>query len=122
MAASTDSAGQNLRITIHDGVGEKITEVNFQTLPEKCVWSGSRKIYCALPREILPEQIWPDAYLRGETSTIDRIVVFEVEKREIREVFNQENFDMANPLVTRDESHLFFVNRRDGTLWGLQLK
>ncbi|TSD05025.1 MAG: hypothetical protein Greene071436_8, partial [Parcubacteria group bacterium Greene0714_36] len=52
----------------------------------------------------------------------DRIVAIDRMTRAISPVFDEGNFDMANLLATKDKKRLFFVNRRDGTLWTLKLQ
>jgi hypothetical protein len=122
LVSTTDTAGRNLDLTVYNASGKAELVLTPPTLPEKCVWLGSKIIYCAVSRSSLADSILPDEYLRGELNTSDRIIRLDLENKKTQEVFNQEDFDISNLIVTKDESYLFFINRKDGTLWSLKLK
>jgi hypothetical protein len=106
-----------LVFSVRDGAGKEVFSPGFQTLPEKCVWTGAKEFLCAVPKILSPKDVWPDDYLRGEVNTSDRIILVDLEKKNSRIIFEEGNFDVANLAVTKDKKNLFFVNRIDGTLW-----
>lgn len=121
LVSSTDSNGKLNNLKINGVLGEELFASEIKTIPEKCVWLNSDKIYCAVPRIIPPKSVWPDDYLLGSLHTIDSIVVIDIKNEEIREIFDEGLFDMSDLLVTQNEDYIFFVNRTDGTLWSLKL-
>lgn len=120
--ASTDAAGKNLNLLVRDSSGKNLFSLGAKTLPQKCAWTDKMKIYCALPRAISPDAIWPDDYFRGEVNTQDRVALLDLEKKEFAEIFNDGAFDISGLKLAKDGSHLIFVDRVDGTLWSLQLR
>jgi hypothetical protein len=94
------------------------------TLPEKCVWSKINKgvIYCAAP-STLPSASYPDDWYQGLMSFTDRLWKINILNGET-EVISSDNpidFDVINPFLNKNEDHLFFQNKKDGTLWSLKL-
>lgn len=122
LISSTNSAGRNLRLAVTDTSGKILFNSNLATLPEKCTWADNKEIYCALPRDISTENIWPDEYLRGEVNTTDSLVKVNIEKKEIEGIFTEEGFDVSSLILSKDKNYLFFINRVDGTLWSLKIK
>ncbi len=121
LTAATDAAGKNISLAVHESSGQEIFFSGAKTLPEKCAWRGKNLIYCAVPRTIAPQGVFPDDYLSGEINTSDRILLLDLERKEAREILAEGSFDMANLLVSPDQKNLFFVNRADGTLWMYRL-
>lgn len=122
LISSTDIRGKALALSVFDLKTKERKIAPFKTLAEKCVWASGDEIYCAVPKTIGDTRVLPDEYLRGEISFSDEIVYFNVKTEELRDVFDEGNFDISNPLVTKVRDYLFFVNRVDGTLWSLKLK
>lgn len=122
LISTTNSAGKNLKVVVGDKDGKALLDLNIKTLADKCVWLNSNELYCAVPKVILTETIWPDQYLRGEINPADLIVYLNLEKQESREIFSEQNFDMTDLLISKTKDYLFFVSRLDGTLWTLKLK
>ncbi len=118
----TDSAGKRLALSFYSSGGKELFKTGLQTLAEKCIFSADSKFaYCAIPRIISSGAVFPDEYLRGELNTADRIVLVNIAKKTVSEVFDEGNYDMSDLLVTKARDYLFFVNRGDGTLWRLKL-
>lgn len=120
--SSTDASGKNLRLSVYDSTGQELFSSTISTLPEKCVWADNKIFYCAVPREIPPNAIFPDDYLRGAINTSDKIVKIDLTTKIINGVFNDKDFDVSNLLLTKKQDYLFFVNRKDGTPWGLKMR
>ncbi len=102
-------------------------DIIFKTLSDKCVWSTLRKdeLYCAVPTEI-PDAIYPDDWYKGSVSFVDQIWHMNVTTGQVHL--------LANPLKLSDalvdatklsldpkENTLYFINKRDLTLWALDL-
>jgi Tol biopolymer transport system component len=122
LISSTDKSGSNLKLAVYDDRGKELFQTTLQTLPEKCVWASSKEIYCAVPHDISQNNVWPDDYLRGEINSSDRLVVLDLERKEVSEVFNQGDFDMANLALTKTKDWIFWVDRKDDSLWSLKIR
>lgn len=115
--SSTNSSGKDLSLSLHNSAGDLIFTTGLRTITDKCVWISPEALYCAVPRILPLSAVMPDDYYLASFHTSDRIVKIDTKKEEIREVFNEGDFDVANLLVTKNEDMIFFVDRRDGTLW-----
>lgn len=122
LLSSAGRGGKKLILSLYQRAGGKSETLSIATLSEKCAWAGNETAFCAVPREIPAQTILPDDYLRGEFNPSDRIVAMDIKTSGINEVFNEGAFDISNLLVTKDKNYLFFVNRRDGTLWSFKLR
>lgn len=92
------------------------------TIPEKCVFASATELWCAVPRTLETAVPLPDLYLTGEINSSDRIVRIDLVKNTVEDILNQDDFDAVNLILTKDKNFLFFVNKKDGTLWSLKLK
>lgn len=121
-SAST-SSGPNLailNIKTHNSFN-----LDMQGLAEKCIWSTDNiNIYCATPDNISGGE-YPDSWYQGLTSFNDHFTKINTstgEKSEIISYNNPELVDATNLFLSKDENTLFFINRKDSTLWSLDLK
>ena len=100
--------------------------VSFGTLPEKCVWSqDSVIIYCAVP-DFIEQGLYPDDWYKGKVSFTDSIWSLNTQTGETRRVADLsleggEPFDVITPTIEENELYLFFVNKRTGEPWVLEL-
>ncbi|KND48536.1 MAG: hypothetical protein AB200_02300 [Parcubacteria bacterium C7867-005] len=105
----------------------KNTKIFPVTIPEKCVWSKKENlIYCGNPEGIVgPKQ--PESWYQGAVSFNDSIWKIDpanqlsdvlLEPRRSFEV----DVDVINPFLSPDEDYLFFINKKDLSLWALKLK
>lgn len=100
------------------------TDLDKYGLPEKCVWSGDNiHIYCAVPNTIVGVQ-YPDSWYQGLVSFDDFFVKINTVTKESSTLANSKNevpLDGTNLFLNKDESILFFINKKDSTLWSLDL-
>lgn len=100
--------------------------VSFKTLPEKCVWSRDSVImYCAVP-EFIERGLYPDDWYKGRVSFTDSIWSLNTQTGESRQIADLsleggEPFDVITPSIEENELFLFFVNKRTGEPWVLEL-
>ena len=109
--------------------GEKI-EKQIDTLPEKCVW-GEKVAVCAVPKEISIETLSgkntliPDSWYQGDISFDDEFYTIDISTGVTKEIkIEQENIpplDIITPIISDDEKVLFFLNKKDWSLWSLKL-
>lgn len=116
-------------LRIYNTENKETYSLNTNTLPEKCVWSNDNEnIYCMVPKNINRGYVYPDSWYQGETSFNDdlwKINTVNKTKVKIMEMVNEENteeIDGFNLGLDKDESFLFFVNKKDHHLWMAKLK
>ncbi len=92
-------------------------------LPEKCVWSIDNKTaYCAIPETITGLQ--PDSWYKGLVSFDDRFIKIDAYSGEVSSILdNAEDIklDATHLFLNNKESELYFINKKDSTLWVLDL-
>lgn len=120
-STSTDSGPKLKLINLKN---QSIDDLNLYGLPEKCVWSkDSTNIFCAIPNNI-NEGMYPDIWYQGIKSFSDNFIKINVgtlQKTNI-ESSELESFDATNLFLdSKQEKQLFFTNKKDGTLWRLDL-
>ena len=93
-------------------------------LPEKCIWSSDNvNIYCAIPNTILGTQ-FPDSWYQGLVSFDDRFIKINTNTKEVLTLANSSNetpIDGTKLFLNKEESKLFFINKKDYKLWSLEL-
>lgn len=119
----TSLRGKNLISQVVNEHGEIIAQLPFATIASKCVWSRFEEelLYCAVPRE-LPRATYPDAWWQGTVSFSDNLWSVNIATGEADQLFNERDFDMINLFLSEAEDRLFFLNKKDSTLWGLRLE
>lgn len=123
----SESKNGSLSTSLYNSSDESMQEVIFRTLADKCAWSSLRKneVYCAVPTEI-PDGIYPDDWYKGTIQFVDQIWHLDTTTGEVHLLANLLN--LSNKLIdatqlTLDpkENFLYFINKRDLTLWSLDL-
>jgi len=97
------------------------------TFPEKCVWSRKDKnvLFCAVPNETLDSSSLISWY-KGLVSYDDQIWKYDLKTNTssvIEDISKDtdEPIDAIKPILSDDEQYLVFVNKKDGSLWSLDL-
>jgi hypothetical protein len=98
-----------------------------KTLPEKCVWSkkNSKLAYCVVPN--YPDKLkLPEKWYQGVTSFNDDFWSINVETGSENPIYRPSEDgkpqpDAINLSLSTKENYLFFVNKKDLTLWGVSL-
>ncbi|MBU4480117.1 hypothetical protein KKG48_01580 [Patescibacteria group bacterium] len=121
---STDSSFTLNLYNIEDNSSEKIV---LATLPEKCVWAENNQIvYCGVPTKIAKGE-YPDEWYQGVISFTDDIWKIDLENQiaeilvSVKELEGAQ-IDLIKPALSHNERFLFFVNKKDSSLWSLELK
>ncbi len=103
--------------------------LDVKTLPEKCVWGkDSIDVYCAVPRYIDNSLIYPDVWYQGEISFGDIIWKINTENKNKTLLIdpillgNVQDMDITELMLDENTKNLFFVNKLDASLWGLELE
>ena len=100
----------------------------WNTLPEKCLWSNTDEkiIFCAVPKAF-PAGDYPDLWYQGLVSFTDDIWMINTETDTSTLVYDIEketnnNIDIVDIQIDKNDNYLFFTNKTDLTLWSLNLK
>jgi hypothetical protein len=93
-------------------------------LPEKCVWSDNNiNVYCGVPNTITGNQ-YPDVWYQGLISFDDYFVKINTQTGDTVTIANSKDetlIDGTYLFLSNKEDTLFFVNKKDSTLWSLSL-
>lgn len=124
----SDSTRGTPRLYLLDRKTNESKLMPWNTFPEKCVWAnGNNKIiYCAVPKSI-ESGVYPDVWYQGLTSFTDDIWRIDINTgasnllSDLKKESNQ-NIDVVDMQIDKDDSALFFVNKSDLTFWSLGLK
>ena len=108
---------------------EKETRKPFvvKTIPDKCVWSKKEKaiVFCAAP-EYFPKGEYPESWYQGLISFEDKIwkISTEIELGSIifdSNFYNVSSIDAVSLILNADENYILFTNKKDYSLWGIDL-
>ena len=124
----TDSRGKNLSTFVFDTTKNKNTNIQIKTLAEKCVWGieNAQFVFCAVP-EVIGSGTLPDSWYQGKEKFNDQFwmidiiensgtLLFENERRSLSEGIDAQDISLGY-----DEDALYFINKRDSSLWSLSL-
>ncbi len=119
--------GGRVKTAIYNTKDYTTQEVVFKTLADKCVWSKIHidSLYCAVPTEI-PSGLYPDDWYKGTVSFVDQIWYLDSVTGEVRLLANLLNLsndliDATDLSLDPKENFLYFINKKDLTLWSLDL-
>ncbi len=97
------------------------------TLSLKCVWGkkAAEMVYCGVP-ETLPEGHFPDDWFQGRVSFSDTVWRIDTktntpERISFLEVDAKEAVDVVEPVLSPNDDFLFFINKKDSSLWSLKI-
>lgn len=122
----SENSGNALVFGIYDAKKGTETSISNATIPDKCVWSKKNPstAYCGFPKSV-PTGIFPDDWYQGKTFFDDAIRSIHTDTLRLTTVSDLENgagqIDAINLALSSDERYLLFTNKRDLTLWMLEL-
>lgn len=118
------SSDKGPKLAVFNTKNKTTTELDVYGLPEKCVWSKDNiSVYCALPNSISGNQ-YPDVWYKGLVSFSDMFVKIDTgdaTKSIIANSIDETPIDGVNLFLDNKEETLFFINKKDSTLWSLGL-
>src|SRR3989338_638162 len=121
------SDGGGTLLSIYNPKAAYVRTLSQVTFPEKCVWSrkDSTVMYCAVPKESIG---YGDliTWYKGFVSFTDDIWKIDTKNNTANIILNLSNesgepIDVIKPLLSDNEQYLVFMNKRDNTLWSLDL-
>lgn len=106
---------------------EKGTETGlaFKTLPQNCVWTKDETaLYCAEETKNFV-QIIPKDYQKQLSLAGDSFWKIDLTVREFQEIYipkqGEQIYDATEMIVSDSQDYLFFINKLDGKLYGIDL-
>lgn len=124
----SESARQSdLTLKVRTQSDGALLSTGLRTLVEKCVWSKLQPevVYCAAPA-FLPSGTYPDAWYLGLLSFSDALWRVDTISGSIDIIAalkqqTSQDIDGINLFLNDEETHLFFINKKDSSLWSLEL-
>lgn len=113
-------------ISSEEGIENHEVRIPLATLPEKCAWGTSPStLYCGSFVGSTGARL-PDEWYQGLISLSDTFWMVNTDTTEITFIADpesviQQHFDVMMPLVDKNEDHLIFINKKDGSLWSMRL-
>jgi len=123
---SDQKEGQKIQLAVMNYNGGEFRNLLAPTMVSKCAWSKNNKfVYCAVPGNIPDNAIMPKDYLENKFTTIDTFWRINTETAEQARILEKDQLtdqvDATNLFLNEDESSLFFINRKDGKLYRLDM-
>jgi len=123
----TNTAGTGITTSIYNVTTGQSSDLPFNTLAEKCVWSTLQKtdLYCAIPSNI-PSGTYPDSWYQGTVSFSDSLWEIDTITGDVHELIDLtktagQPVDAENLQLSPDESFIYFINKTDLSLWSFNL-
>ncbi|MFA6295637.1 MAG: hypothetical protein WC666_04490 [Candidatus Paceibacterota bacterium] len=127
MYSSGNTSKQEVNTYIYDVSKSKASDAMVNTLADKCVWGNFYKeiIYCAVPSQTVTAT-YPDDWYKGDMSSADKIWQINAITEEIHlvsTIVDQSDriIDVFNLDIDARDNFLFFMNKRDLSLWSFDL-
>ena len=123
----SESVKDSFKLNIFGVSGNDTSRLAIKTLPEKCVWSNNNiTVYCGIP-EYIKTGDYPDVWYQGLTSFSDKIWKINIETKIAELIISPKDFintqmDLTKLILNEDEKYLFFINKKDSSLWSLKLE
>jgi len=112
------------KLNVFDVKNHTSIDLGIYGLPEKCIWSPDNiNVYCALPNIITGIE-YPDYWYQGLVSFTDSFVKINTKTKSMMTISNSQDevpIDATNLFLNNKEDKLFFTNKKDSTLWSLDL-
>lgn len=116
------SGGPELSVYLTNSLSS--VDLNQNTFPEKCVFMlNTIDAICAIPHNLMSAKN-PDAWYQGLESYNDSIYKINTNTYQSTLIYNTDNnggLDATNLFLDKTENYLYFTNKKDSTLWSLEL-
>jgi len=124
--ASLTGANDNTLTSIYSVSKKAGTDAGIRTMAEKCAWGNFYQdvVYCAVPSTPV-SGTYPDDWYSGALSTVDKIWQVDAATGEVHLVSSLSQtthlIDGFNLGSDAKDNYLFFMNKKDLSLWSLNL-
>lgn len=124
--SKTAGNGGSFTLALYDMDAKRTSDLGVDTLPEKCAWAAdSITLYCAIP-DAISRGAYPDIWYQGAISFSDSFWKLDIKTSLFKTLASPrdiggQDIDGTNLVLDSRESKLLVTNKRDGTLWILDL-
>lgn len=123
--SQTDQYGHNPALyTIKNGGSPDKISIN--TISDKCSFSLTNNIYCAVPSKINGSSILPDDFYKNTVNFSDIFFKIDTSNNRSSAIFNptdfKYDFNASDLMVSSDENYIIFINKKDGLLYSIKIK
>lgn len=118
--------GTTPSISIYNSESRSEESLGISGIPSKCVWSEVKQsAFCAIPKNV-PNGVYPDDWYQGKMFFTDSIwqIIPESNTLYLVSDLTKESgieIDAINIGISPDGNYIHFTNKRDGSLWGLEI-
>jgi hypothetical protein len=120
----TNTSNGTPMLGVYNITSHSFSPLGISTITDKCVWSQDGiTAYCGVPNSIQSGQ-YPDAWYQGIVTFNDSIVKIDTANLSSITIMDTEEInalDATNLTLSPDEKTLFMINKKDSTLWSLDL-
>lgn len=116
-----------VRMKVYNIKNKNSEEISPVTFPEKCAWGKKdlNVIYCAVSKEYIDRDNLTSWY-RGSLTTRDDIWKYDLKNKTSEIVVSLykeggEEIDAIKPILSENDQYLLFINKKDNSLWSLDL-
>lgn len=120
----SENNNKEINTVIYDKNDKDSFNLSFDTMVDKCIWSRNNDniFYCAVP-ENLNTGNYPDTWYQGSVSFNDKLYKIDLDADTLIALPGiDKSFDITNLQLTEDENFILFQNKKDLTLWSLDIK
>jgi hypothetical protein len=127
LVSSSDSkGGSKINLAVINSNGGEYQNLNIPTFASKCVWAKDNKtIYYALPSISAAGLVLPNDYQNKKIITQDTFWKMDVTTGKAERIVDPQDikssYDASDLFLSPSEDVLFFINRTDGKLYGINL-
>lgn len=119
------SANIGPSLSVYNIQNNETKELDLYSFADKCVFAFNKiDAYCGVPNT-KPGTENPDLWYQGLESYSDSIYKIDTNTGSISLIMNTNakgGIDTTNLFLDKTEEYLFFINKKDSTLWSLNLK
>jgi len=115
------------KLYTYDNTEKISTEILITTLPEKCIWDEENiYIYCGIPTiDLINYDL--TAWYKGIKLFSDDIWRINTELNTLEFLISPIDtgvgeIDIINPVLSKNDDYILFINKQDFSLWSLKLK
>jgi len=123
----SESSDNIFKTKVWDREVRESYDLPITTLPEKCAWSNldTTVIYCGVPKGI-ERGTYPDLWYQGVASFSDSLWRVDIDTRVSEQIIDpfplaRADMDIINLMISENDKYLIFTNKKDSTLWSLEL-
>ncbi len=121
----SDSLSIGPKLFLLNTEDRSVVDLDSYGLAEKCIWGKNNiYIYCGIPNTIVGTN-YPDDWYKGLYSFSDYFIKINTKTKEVYTLANSTEetpVDATHLILNKDNTILFFTNKKDSTLWSLNIK